>query len=175
MKINRNFFRYFAYTLEILIFYVLQGTPTLIPELFGSKPLLLIPIALTIASKENQIPSLIFGAVCGALTDIASSGGVGFFAVMLTLVCYIEAEIFKKYIVPSFVSTALFSAVAVSVLICLYFLIFKLIAGIPECGVLFVNHYISRIVYTFITVVPFYFLNKYLNSRLLFREYKAVK
>lgn len=168
MRINRSFFRYFAYALEILILFVVQDAPGLIPSLFGGKPLLLISAALTIAAKENRIPSLIFGAVCGALTDIASGGGIGFFAVMLTLICCFESGIFKKYIVSSFAAAMLFSAAAVIVLICLYFLIFRLIAGVGECGVLFVNHYISRIVYTFAAAIPLYFLNKFLYIKLGF-------
>lgn len=161
MRINRTFFRYLAYALEILIFYVLQGTPNLIPEFFGSKPLLLIPVAITIAARENKIPSLIFGAVCGLLTDIGGSGGVGFFAILLTVLCYFEAHIFESVFVPSFLTVMIFSLGASVGLIGLYFLIFVVLSGTGELGYLFVHHYISRIVYTFVMTIPFYFINKF--------------
>lgn len=165
MRTNRTFFRYFAYTLEILIFYVLQGTPSLVPEFFGSKPLFLIPIAISIAARERLIPSIVFGAVCGILTD-TGSGGVGYFAVLLTLVCFIEANAFENYFVPSFVTVSIIGIIAIPVTIGLYFLIFRVIAGIPDCGYLFVHHYISRILYTLVMLVPFYFLNYSLKSHL---------
>lgn len=166
MKITKTFFRYFAYSLEILIFYILQSTPKLLPELFGSKPLILIAIALTIAAKENEIPSLIFGAVCGVLTDIATGGSIGYFAIILTLVCYFESHIFKTYFVSTLLSVLVISALSIPAIICLYFLFFTILAGIPDWTVLFVNHYISRIIYTFATVILFYFVNGFLHKNL---------
>ena len=49
---NLGFFRYFSYSLLVILLYILQATPNLMPELFGSKPLLLLPLALAIASAE---------------------------------------------------------------------------------------------------------------------------
>ena len=46
---NLGFFRYFSYSLLVILLYILQATPNLMPELFGSKPLLLLPLALAIA------------------------------------------------------------------------------------------------------------------------------
>lgn len=166
MRVNSRFFRYFAYTLEILVFYVLQGTPNLVPEIFGSKPLFLIPIALTIAARERVVPSLIFGAVCGALTDIGSGGSVGFFAITLTLVCFAEVSIYENYLVPSFLTVSIISVISVPCIIGMYFLLFRFFAGIEECGYLFVHHYISRIVYTLLMTIPFYYINRFLYRHL---------
>ena len=49
MKNHARFFRYLAYTLEILVLFLLQETPNFIPCLWGIRPTLLIPAALTIA------------------------------------------------------------------------------------------------------------------------------
>ncbi len=166
MKKNLLFFRYFAYALEIILLYILQATPKLMPEILGSKPILLVAIALVIAAREDKIPSLIFGAVCGALADTVTGGGVGFFAITLTLICYFEAHIFSTYFVPAFLTVMVFSTVAIALLVSVYFLLFKLLAGVPDSSVLFVNHYISRIVYTLVTVIPLYFLNGFLYKNL---------
>lgn len=165
MKIKRSFFKYLAYALEIVILYVLQDTPNLIPQLFGGKPLLLVVLAISIAARENQIPSTVFGAVCGVLTDI-SGGGIGYFGIMLTLVCYFEAELFKKYIVVSFRMVLLYAVAASAVLVGLYFVIFRMLAGVEGAGELFVSHYLSRMVYTLVCIVPLYFLNRFLYKAL---------
>lgn len=165
MKIKRSFFKYLAYSLEIVILYVLQDTPRLIPQIFGGKPLLLVVLAISIAAKENQIPSIVFGAVCGVLTDI-SGGGIGYFGIMLTLVCFFEAELFKKYIVSSFWTVFLYAVSASTVLVGLYFVIFRLIAGVEGAGGLFVSHYLSRMAYTAVCVIPLYFLNGFLYRTL---------
>lgn len=159
MKSNLTFFRYFAYSLEIILLYVLQSTPNLFPELFGSKPLLLVPLALAIASKEDKIPSLVFGAVCGVFTDIATGGSIGFFAILMTLVCYAQSHVFSTYFASNLATTMIVSVIVIPILISVYFLVFKVFAEIPEVWVLFVNHYISRIIYTIAMVIPLYFIN----------------
>ncbi len=158
------FFKYFAYSILIILLYVLQATPGLMPEIFGSKPLLLVPFALSVASVEEKIPSLVLGAVCGVLTDIASSGGIGYFAIALTLLCYFEAHIFEAYFVPGVLSSFVYSAASVTVLILLYFLLFKVFAGIGNLGALFANNYISRIVYTALMFIPVNFLTRFIHN-----------
>lgn len=161
---NLGFFRYFAYALLVILIYVLQATPNLMPEIFGSKPILLLPLALSIASVEEKIPSLIFGAVCGGLTDLASGGGVGFFAVTLTLMCYFEAHVFSTYFVPNIISASVYAAGAIVLSVGAYFLIFKVMAGVPDFGILFVNHYISRIIYTFVMFIPVCLITRFIHK-----------
>lgn len=165
MRIKLSFFRFLAYSIEVILLFVLQDTPNLMPSVFGSKPLLLIPLALVIAAYENTIPSVIFGALCGAFTDIGA-GGIGFFAVTLTLICFVESEYFRKYFVPSFIAVLVYSLLAVVVLVCLYFVVFRLFADFESAGMMFVRHYISRIIYTFVMVIPLYFINGFLSSNL---------
>ena len=166
MNRNLTFFRYFAYSILIILLLVLQSTPNLMPEIFGSKPLLLVATALCIASKEDKIPSIIFGAVCGMFTDIATGGNIGFFAILLTLICYAEAHIFSTYFKSSLVSVLIVGIIAIPILIFSYFLIFTVFAGVSDCWIYFVNHYISRIIYTFLMIIPLYFVHGFLYKNL---------
>lgn len=161
---NLGFFKYFSYSLLVILLYVLQATPNLMPELFGSKPLLLLPLALAISSVEKEVPSLVFGAVCGGLTDLAAGGGIGYFAIILTLICYFESHVFSTYFVPNIFSATVYSAIAAVLSIGFYFLIFKVFSGIPDWQILFVNHYISRIVYTFVMFIPVCILVRFLHK-----------
>ncbi len=86
MRASRTFFRFFGYSLLLIILYVFQGSGFIIPEIFGGRPLMLISLALCIASFENTLPSVIFGALCGVLTDISFDGSIGYFAFALTIV-----------------------------------------------------------------------------------------
>ena len=113
MRASRTFFRFFGYSLLLIILYVFQGSGFIIPEIFGGRPLMLISLALCIASFENTLPSVIFGALCGVLTDISFDGSIGYFAFALTIVCYAENFVFSKYFVPSFVTVIVFSFAAV--------------------------------------------------------------
>ena len=53
--------RYLAYTLELLVLFMLQETPGLLPPLFGARPVLLFPAVITIAMFETEIPALPLG------------------------------------------------------------------------------------------------------------------
>ena len=160
MRASRTFFRFFGYSLLLIILYVFQGSGFIIPEIFGGRPLILISLALCIASFE------IFGALCGVLTDISFDGSIGYFAFALTIVCYAENFVFSKYFVPSFVTVIVFSFAAVMTVMLIYYLLFVLIAGLDSGCVLFVRHYISRILYTFAVTIPLYFLTAFLNKNL---------
>lgn len=162
-----GFFKYLTYSLLVILLYVLQATPNLMPELFGSKPLLLLPLALAISSVEKEVPSLVFGAVCGGLTDLAAGGAIGYFAIILTLICFFESHVFGTYFVPNIISATVYSAAATVLSIGVYFLIFKVFSGIPDWQILFVNHYISRIVYTFVMFIPICILVRFLHKNLM--------
>ena len=57
--------RYLAYTLELLVLFMLQETPGLLPTIFGSRPLLVLPAVLTIALFEKELPAMIFESWAG--------------------------------------------------------------------------------------------------------------
>ena len=75
--------RYLAYTLELLVLFMLQETPGLLPPLFGARPVLLFPAVITIAMFETEIPALAFGVVGGLFCDFGLSGTLGFHALVL--------------------------------------------------------------------------------------------
>lgn len=158
--------RYFAYSLEILVLFVLQGTPQFLPEIFGGKPVFLIPLAIIIACLEKELPAMFFSLGCGVLLDIGFSNNIGFYAILITVICFFVSVIFRDYMVVSFLNTMAFAGVGIVVVMLLHFFVFYVLKGYDHGGYYFVHHYISRIIYTFVFVTPFYFLNKGLFKNL---------
>lgn len=154
--------RYIFYSIEILIFYVLQGTPNLPPEILGGRPVLLICLALAIAAFEKELPAMFFGLACGVMCDLGLGNTIGFFAVALTAVCFFEAQLFKSVMVKNFVNSMAVCFAGCVLIIGLYFLFFYILKGYGSIIYYFVNHYISRIIYTFLCCIPVYFINKLL-------------
>lgn len=159
--------RYFAYGLEILLLFVLQSTPNFIPEVFGGRPLLLIPAALTIAYFEPEIPAMFFGIACGVLLDFGYGDNVGYYTVILGVISFVLGWIFSDYMVVSFFNATAFSAGIITGVVCLFFLFFYIFAGKGEAGMYFLTHYVSKIIYTILCSVLLYFLNKGLFRALL--------
>ena len=155
-------FRYIAYALEIILLFVLQTTPDLLPEICGGKPVLLIPAALSIAFFEQEIPSMFYGLACGIVIDLSSSDNIGFYAFTLTLICFVVSQIFRDYMVVNLLNSLAFSAGTAFVLIFLHFMFFYLMAGKSQPGYYFVHHYVSRIIYTTGVSPVLYGLNRFL-------------
>ena len=159
---TNSFFRYLAYTIELILMFVLSTTPGLMPEIFGAKPVLLICVALTVAVYEREIPAMIFGMAAGILTDLGYSDSIGLFAVSLTIICFIVGYAANNLIVAKFLNFLLYSAVAVGILFMLYFLVRFVIPGVGDMWQYFTQHLISRMVQTFLFSIPLYFINKFI-------------
>lgn len=159
-------FRYIAYSIEIILMFILQTTPNLIPEIFGAKPLLLIPVALTIAFFEEEIPAMFFGLSCGIILDLSSSDNIGFFAFTLTLISFIMSQIFRDYMVVSLLNSLAFVSATSLVFIFLHFMIFYLFAGKIDPLYYFVNHNLPKIIYTIVITPIIYGINRFLYRNL---------
>lgn len=161
-----TFLKYVSYVIEIILIYILFTTPRLIPEVFGGKPSLLIIIAISIAVFEREIPAMIFGLVCGLLTDVSYSTEIGVFSIGLTIICFILGYVANNIIVANIWNFLLVSFVSVSLLLFLHFVFAILIKGNEDPWNYFLMHYISRIVLTFIFTPVFYFLNRFIHRTL---------
>ena len=166
MNTRYTAFRYIAFGLELLLLFVLQSTPHLMPEILGGKPLLLLPAVLTIAFLEDSVPAMFFGLAGGVLIDLGYSDNVGFYAFLLTIICFVLSLIFRDYMVVSFLNATAFTAAITTVLMCVYFLFFFIFAGRENALIYFAQHYISRIIYTILCGMPLYLLNKFIYKNL---------
>ena len=156
--------RYIAYTIEILLFYIICGIPGFLPTISGIKPLLLLPIAITISVFENEITAMSFGLVCGALCDIGSSDRIGFYTVALTILCFFFGYCTRNFFVTNFANAMAIGCTTIAILLCLYFLFFCAGTKTPDAGAHFVRHYLARILYTIVFMPLFYWLNKLLRG-----------
>lgn len=161
---NMKVYRYLAYSLEILLLFILGTTPLVMPEIYGATPCLLVALAITIAVFENEVPAMVFGLVCGMLTDLGYSNSIGVYTVMMTIVCFIIGFCANNIITINFWNILLIALVVCAVTISLHFVFELLIHSYSDMGAYFVNHYISRIVQTFICVIPLFFVNKFIYS-----------
>ncbi len=163
---NIRFFRYLAYSLEILVFFILGSTPSLLPQIFGATPCILVALALTIAVFESEIPAMVFGVICGVLTDLGFSNSIGTFTIALTICCFVLGFCSNNIITVNFLNVMITATVVITALLSLHFLFALVLKGYDYAGNYFVNHYISRIVQTIICTAILYFINKFIYETL---------
>lgn len=164
MNSNLKILRYISYAVEILLFYVISGIPGLLPPIFGIKPVLLLPIAITIAVFENENTAMVCGLFCGALCDVSLADRIGFYTISLTILCFFFGYCARNFFVTNFANAMAIGATTIFVLLCLYFVLFRAASGIEQAGLHFFKHYFVRILYTLVFLPPFFWLNKLLRT-----------
>ncbi len=157
--------RYLAFFLEIILCYIIQTTPGMTLEVFGGRPVLLIPLALTFSVFESEIPAIFLGVLCGLLSDSGYSGPVGYYAIMLAVLCYIVSILMGNYIHTNLLTTMIIGALSIPAIIAGQFLLFYIAAGYGDALQYFTAHYISRIIYTFAFLPVMYGINRFLAAK----------
>ncbi|MDR0915078.1 MAG: rod shape-determining protein MreD [Oscillospiraceae bacterium] len=164
MEKRYNALRYFAYSLEILLFFIIMGIPNFMPEIFGGKPTFLLPIALTIALFEREPTAMIFGGICGALTDFGYSNSLGFFAIAMAVVCFFVSYIAHNRLVVNILNAAVATLIIIAIVFVLHFFVFHAAKGYGGYQTYFAAHYMSRILYSWVFVFLFFYLNRGFSS-----------
>ena len=161
--------RYLAYTLELLVLFMLQETPGLMPAVLGVRPVLLFPAVLSIAMFEQEVPAMAFGIFGGLLCDFGLSDTLGFHALALGVLCFFISGLVRAYFQTS-LATAVFTGVwglALTVgaqWLCLY----VVAHGQPVFAL--THHYLPKYFYSLLFVPLMYFLNRGLSQALGARE-----
>ena len=163
-------FRYLAYIIEIVLVFVLSSTPRLLPELWGAKPCLLLCIAVTISIFEREIPSMVFGILCGVLLDLGYSNAIGVFTVSLTLLCFVIGFASNNLIRANFQNFLITSFLVTVAVFMLYFLFEYVFKSYPDPWIFFRDNLISRMAQTFVCSVIFYFINRFFYRMLSSEE-----
>ncbi|QKN23053.1 rod shape-determining protein MreD [Caproicibacterium lactatifermentans] len=159
--------RFLAYFLEILLFFILQQAPDLLPVIHYARPLLLIPTAVTIALFEPQVASTAFGLFCGLLIDAGTNGGVlGMHAIILTVICFVVSYLAHDLLQINALTAFLVCGIAAAITIILQWLLFYVSLGYADPAYALVEHYLSRFLYTIALGLPIYALNRTIALRI---------
>lgn len=90
--------KYLCYLIELLVLYILQNTPALLPEIFSVKPMLVLCGIISISFLEDEIPSMIFGMIGGLLIDLSFGNYFGLFGMIMAIICCFTSVYIKNLI-----------------------------------------------------------------------------
>ena len=114
--------RYLAYTLEILVLFMVQETPGLLPSVLGVRPVLLFPAVMAIAMFETEVPALAFGVMGGLFCDFGFSGMLGFHALVLGVLCFFISLLVRVYFQVNIATAVLTGVWSIGLTVCLQWL-----------------------------------------------------
>ena len=143
MALKYKVIRCVAYTIEIILLFILQELPYLMPSLLGVRPLLLIAAPMTIAILENEKIGLGFGVFAGLLMDMGYGSVIGFHAIVLGVL-----------------TSLLCTAAAVFAVISLHFVFFYLLRGYDMASYAYQKYYLPMMLYSFLPTPILYYFNK---------------
>ena len=157
--------RYLAYTLEILVLFMIQETPGLLPSIFGVRPVLLFPAVMSIAMFETEVPALAFGVLGGLLCDFGFSGLLGFHALVLGVLCFFISLLVRVYFQINLVTAILTGVWSIGLTVCAqWFFLYFFQYSHPAYA--FTHHYLPKYCYTLLFLPLVYLLNRGLSQAL---------
>ena len=162
MTDRKKLLRYFAYTIEIIVIYLINQTPGLIPSVFEVRPVLLLPVAVSIAVFESETAAMGFGLFCGLLLDFGMTGGasLGFHALLLCVFCYCVGLMVIHLMRTNLLTTVLLSAVVILLVLLLQWLFYYVLVGYEYPGYALVRNFLPRFVYTLLPTPLIYAFNR---------------
>ncbi len=152
--------RYLAYTIELMIFFMIQQTPGLVPSVFGVLPTVLVPAACAVALFESPSCALLFGVFSGFLLDYGTGSTFGLHALILGVSCFIVSFLVQDLFQRNFL-TGMIMILAVTVLVTLLqWLFLYALRGYDSAFYVLLRYYATGTAYTLCTAPLFYYLNR---------------
>lgn len=85
-KFKKNVLKHICYFTIVIMVFLAQSTPQFL-EVFGIKPLLLLPVVVSIAMFEGEFIGGIYGVIAGLLLDYSATTYFGFNAIIFMVGC----------------------------------------------------------------------------------------
>ena len=154
----------------IVLTAIIQHTPGFNIRIGTLSPMLLVPLAVSIAMHERSVAGLSYGLVAGALWDFASSGADGMYTLMLTTIGFAVGIIVTLYVRNRLVSALVLSLGSCAAVSVAYWLVFILRKGYEGSWALLFTHFLPLAVYSSVFVAVYYYLVGFIIKATAVRE-----
>lgn len=165
MKFGNNkklYIRRALFFILILLTAAFQHTDSAVPQLFGAKAMLLIPLCVCVAMFERSMGGLAFGVMCGILWDAASVRGDGFFSVCLACVGFLSGVVITHFMRNNILAALIISGTSCVGVNFLYWLIFIAIKGYEGATSVLMSYYLPSAFYSFLFTFLYYYLVRFI-------------
>lgn len=165
MKFSDNKKLYIRRTLFILLAVLtaaFQHTDAAVPDFFGAKAMLLIPLCVCIAMYEKSLGGLAFGVLCGALWDSASAAGDGFFSISLAVAGFVSGAAITYLMRNNILSALILSGVSALSVSTVYWMLFVLVKGYEGAWSLYCQFYLPGAAYTVLFTFIYYYVARFI-------------
>jgi hypothetical protein len=151
--------RYTAYVVELILLFMVQETPGLVPPIFSARPVLIFSLAATLSLLESDLFALGFGVLAGLLMDFASGNPMGICGALAGIVFCLSSAVAKRKLHVTIGSAVLSAVVSLGLLFVLLWLFWFVFPGYSYSNVALIDEYLPTYFYTVLTMPLIYCVN----------------
>lgn len=140
--------KYGVYALVMVAAALLQNVGGLLPQVFGARCFLLLPVAVLLSISEDEKAAALLGLFAGVVWDTVSAQHRGFNAFFLMAACFFASALVTLIFRNTFWFGVLYTVVAALLYVLLYWLLFILLRSSDGAGSALGLFYIPCFVYT---------------------------
>lgn len=155
-----SFLRFLAIIALILAASVFQATPNVLPEIFGARAFLLIPLIVSVSMRQSMFAGAAAGIFAGALWDASSSMPDGYLALYLGALGFICAFLTSRYVRDTLKTALLFCMAGCLAFVLIRTLCYSYYFNFDGAGILLKSFYLPSFIYTCAFLPLIYMLTK---------------
>ncbi len=148
----------FILGLIIVIAAVVQNTPGVMPQMFSSNAMLLIPVCVSIAMFESEIVSLVFGLIAGLLWDFTASEGHFFHSLVLCIAAFFVSMLVRRRVRNTLFGSMVLTFATVFLHNTVYWILFVLAPQSQGAGGAYFRFYFLSCIYTVLVGIVIYLI-----------------
>ena len=161
--------KWMIYIVLVIFAYVLQSTPSLF-QIMGAKPLLILPLVITIACYEGNMAGGLFAILGGLLWDISANRLFGFNAAIVLVLCVASALLIEYYMRLRFINIAFLNIGALVIHSLVDFLFYYAIWDYEKVWSVYLSKIVPQLFYTIFAIPIIYLLVHFINSKYIPEE-----
>lgn len=143
------------YSVLLFCLFILQTTPGFL-ELFGIKPLLVLPLVVSISMLEGELTGGLFGLAAGLLCDSTSVMLFGINSILYMVACVMIGLLVIYYMQPSVWNSVLFAGITLLVRELFEYFFYYVMWGYEGYYLVFAQRMLPMILYTLAVTAPIY-------------------
>lgn len=163
---SNAYLRYTVLGFLVLLLYLFQVTPRMLPSIGGILPVPLVPLTVVIAMREYEGVGATFGLACGLLMDVTSTSSMGFHAVLLLLLGFLSSLLVNSLLNDTLRTALLLGAMGTAIYCIAHWIMTYVLSGLQGAVDFLFHRYLPVFVYTLIFLIPLYFLVGWLERRM---------
>ena len=153
-------FKSCIYLFEILLLFALQSSSLFSLEIFGARPLMILPAYISASMFLSNKETLIFSVIAGLFLDMQTSSLIGMHILIMLGLGYIINLLLENTLNISMISAIIISFFATIIIVFVRFLLFYVLMDYGDNLYALLNHYLPSLVYTIIITPIVYLFNR---------------